>query len=425
MEEGFGLFWTGPVAGSNEVLAKIPEACLINVSNVRKYALEEEVFSKLLSALEGVYARELNERETLMTFLIYEQFLRRFQESSGEKDSPWKAYLDILPKKSTTPVFYTPQARGWLEGTAVGEATEAKIKRLELEYEKFLLILAEDTPLSFEEFAWADNMYWSRVISFQSALQSGDAGRAERDEDCHLVPFIDLCNHSLTPAAHWEITEHGIDLVQVGEQLDTDSEIHISYGEKPNNELLYLHGFIIPENPCVQYMIPLPLIPDELVRSKVGFLKALNISPQLVLTPSDMLDDFTEDTWQLLCLCMVNEEDDFGEDEVGNFCYRNSPVTTLKEVAEAVATLPNFKIIQLRAITVLYDILNALIYTLRETKPSADEEIPGELQLIYEYVLTYRDEEASFLETFLEILGERQQELIEDEQVQVYLALNQ
>ncbi|KAK9700466.1 hypothetical protein K7432_012183 [Basidiobolus ranarum] len=424
LEEGFGLFWTGSSTGENELLVQIPQENLINLTNVQEYSLEEPGLFNILNSLKDIKKEELNERETITSFLIYERFLRKFSEVSNQKESPWKPYIDILPKKSCTPVFYKQQARDWLQGTAVGEATEAKIKRLDVEYQRFLKVLTEEASLEFEEFAWADNMYWSRVISFQSAVEDSHIERAGNSDDCHLVPFIDLCNHSLTPSAHWQITEDGINLVQMGELLETDTEIHISYGDKPNSELLYLHGFIIPENPYTRYILPLPLIPDELLGSKMNFLKAFQIKPQLVLTPEDLVD-LTEDTWQLLYLCMVNEEDGFDEDEARNLCYRNNPVSTVQEIMEIVDALPHYKIIQLRAVTVLLDVINSALHQLLETNPLEGEEVPGELQLVYEYVLTYREEEMDFLENLLQTLSDRQQKLIDNEQVQEYLAFNQ
>ncbi|KAG5565596.1 hypothetical protein RHGRI_001493 [Rhododendron griersonianum] len=73
-----------------------------------------------------------------------------------------------------------------------------------------------------------------------------------------LIPGIDFCNHDLKPAANWEVDGTGsttgvpfsMYLLSAGKShLQVEDEISISYGSKGNEELLYLYGFVIDNNP--------------------------------------------------------------------------------------------------------------------------------------------------------------------------------
>ncbi|RXI06978.1 hypothetical protein DVH24_026114 [Malus domestica] len=95
-----------------------------------------------------------------------------------------------------------------------------------------------------------------------------------------LVPGIDFCNHDIKAAATWEVDETGLItgvpnslyLLSAGQPLQIDAEIFISYGSKGNEELfgsksfsvfvqelLYLHGFVLDDNPDDYLMVHYPV----------------------------------------------------------------------------------------------------------------------------------------------------------------------
>ncbi|XP_052293728.1 uncharacterized protein LOC102619458 isoform X4 [Citrus sinensis] len=82
-----------------------------------------------------------------------------------------------------------------------------------------------------------------------------------------LVPGIDFCNHDLKAAATWEVDGTGLItgvpfsmyLLSVERSsFHSEKEISISYGNKGNEELLYLYGFVIDNNPDDYLMIHYP-----------------------------------------------------------------------------------------------------------------------------------------------------------------------
>lgn len=79
------------------------------------------------------------------------------------------------------------------------------------------------------------------------------------------------------------------------------TELTINYGNKPNEELLFLYGFVEESNPNDALMVPLPLPPpaewDAVLRSRVALLQRLGLSPQLFLTAEYLLE-IEESRWK-------------------------------------------------------------------------------------------------------------------------------
>lgn len=117
-----------------------------------------------------------------------------------------------------------------------------------------------------------------------------------------LVPGIDFCNHDLKAVALWEVdgpegsvtgvpnsmylVTGGLDVV-----ISNGSEIFISYGNKSNEELLYLYGFVLVENPDDYLMIYFPkqaLEYSVCSDTKSQLLEQLNL-PLRWLVPSSEL----------------------------------------------------------------------------------------------------------------------------------------
>ncbi|XP_020591613.1 uncharacterized protein LOC110032355, partial [Phalaenopsis equestris] len=120
-----------------------------------------------------------------------------------------------------------------------------------------------------------------------------------------LVPGIDFCNHGLKPAATWEVDQIGsmtgipysmyLQLAVPG-SMEIDKEVSISYGNKGNEELLYLYGFIIDVNPSDYLMVHCPLellqnAPLSENKEKLLELQCLQKAELRSLLPSSLLDN--------------------------------------------------------------------------------------------------------------------------------------
>ncbi|WOL19169.1 histone-lysine N-methyltransferase setd3 isoform X1 [Canna indica] len=83
-----------------------------------------------------------------------------------------------------------------------------------------------------------------------------------------LIPGIDFCNHGLRAAATWEVDSSGIVtgipvsmylMLADQQNIKVGEEIYISYGNKGNEELLYLYGFVLDNNPDDYLMVHYPM----------------------------------------------------------------------------------------------------------------------------------------------------------------------
>ncbi|KAJ1563148.1 hypothetical protein HK405_012965 [Cladochytrium tenue] len=269
---GYGLYskyHQPPGTGSeDDTIAVVPHDLLLNAQTVFDYAASEECPSRdLLQCLQSMLEDDdcgIDERRVLLVFLLWQRFGSRSQLGR------WQTYVNILPADLTTPIFYGPPEDTLLNGTGLEDARKAKIAKLLREYTAMVphLRLMESEPtlddlptMTFERFKWADGIFWSRVISFHSSLEEVN----EETPDYHLVPFVDFANHHADAKLRWQINESGdveLRLTRTGsvEGFARDEQLFISYGNKPNSELVFIHGFSIPDNPEDSVVLQAPFI---------------------------------------------------------------------------------------------------------------------------------------------------------------------
>ena len=89
----------------------------------------------------------------------------------------------------------------------------------------------------------------------------------------------------MEPTARWFIDDEQKNIVLRAERaLTKGEEITISYGSKSNEELLYLYGFALPNNPNDRVTLPVSLAPDDpLLDEKLTLLRSLELPARLTL----------------------------------------------------------------------------------------------------------------------------------------------
>ncbi|OMO78698.1 hypothetical protein CCACVL1_14200 [Corchorus capsularis] len=256
---------------------------------------------------------EVDDRFLMILFLTVERL---------RKNSSWKPYIDMLPTTFTNPLWFTDDELLELRGTTLYRATELRRKDLMSVYEDKVKDLVKKLLVLDGNSERANSVFWSRALNlplprsyvfpqFQedqdiscpvdknsevstSQTSSGETvtendGKSE-GFDAHandtevtgvtstsgqgetvwvegLLPGIDFCNHDLKAVATWEVDETGsitkvpfsmylISALQT--PLPVDKEISISYGNKGNEELLYLYGFVLDNNPDDYLMVHYP-----------------------------------------------------------------------------------------------------------------------------------------------------------------------
>ena len=208
--------------------------------------------------------------------------------------------------------------------------------------------------ISEEEFRWAYACFWSRAL----ALPLGHDPRGHPSVVEAIVPGIDFANHSCAkPNARWRVRrgsreprenfatrrdgdasaprqEPTIELVCVrGSVPAPGEELKISYGDKPNEELLFVHGFAERDNPHDKLVLRAPAGPGpsaasrlsapgaargesretdaldaeierEAATARLTLLKLLGLPPQVILpaTPPASLKALPRDTRDALAV---------------------------------------------------------------------------------------------------------------------------
>lgn len=302
--KGFGVFSSNDV--SDGVLLVVPLDLAITPMRVLQDPLIGPECRSMFE--EG----EVDDRFLMILFLMLERL---------RNNSSWKPYLDMLPKTFGNPLWFTDDELLELKGTTLYRATELQRKRLLSLYEdkvkglvQKLLVLDGDleSEVCFEDFLWANSVFWTRALNIplprsyvfpqvqedqdsqsslnidsgvsHSDISAGDLTDRKDEERSKvpgvdgqfnetvwvegLVPGIDFCNHDLKAVATWEVdgtgmttgVPHSMYLLSAEKTpFQMEKEITISYGNKGNEELLYLYGFVIDNNPDEYLMVHYPV----------------------------------------------------------------------------------------------------------------------------------------------------------------------
>ncbi|KAI4369909.1 hypothetical protein MLD38_018303 [Melastoma candidum] len=269
---------------------------------------------------------EVDDRLLMILFLTVER-LRR--------NSSWKPYFNMLPGTFTSPIWFSDAEFTDLKGTSLYRATQLQRKQLLSLFKDKVKALVEklldvednsESSVSFEDFLWANSIFWTRALNIplprsyvfpecdeadQGAnSQASDRQFVEGTSTCvdqetvwveGLIPGIDFCNHDLKAGATWEVDKTGemtcvplsMYLLSAGQgPFDSGKEIRISYGNKGNEELLYLYGFVIDNNPDDYLMVHYPAEAIQSIpfsEAKVQLLDAQEAELRCLL-PRNLLD---------------------------------------------------------------------------------------------------------------------------------------
>ena len=267
-----GFFGSSASSGSSSAvtLASVPLAMALTSKACAEHEAVGECFRHLMD--DG----SIDERMAVMLLLILEK--RR-----GER-SPAAPYVASIPVTFHTPLHYGADELKGLRGTNLHAATlkqraqldhvlkdsvrpaGVKLFRALRSYEKrrrswfgrhFIGGETSSSKISESEFRWAYSAYWSRALSLPISADPRSPGIEA------IIPGIDFANHScVAPNARWEVRgvrggrpdpsdgEPRVELLgEANGAAAPGEEVLISYGDKSNEELLFVHGFAERDNP--------------------------------------------------------------------------------------------------------------------------------------------------------------------------------
>ena len=282
---GGGFFGAGRARGGPVTLASVPLALALTSKACVEHEAVGECFRSLMD--DDV----IDERMAVMLLLILER--RR-----GAR-SPAAPYVEAIPARFRTPLHYSADETRGLAGTNLHAAASqqrraldsvlrervrpagARLFRAMRAWERerrgwfgrtFVGGFTSAAKITEDEFRWAYSAYWSRALS----LPIGADPTAPTVEA--IVPGIDFANHSCgAPNARWAVrgvrggspdasdpSGPRVELLgEFGSLPAPGEEVVISYGDKTNEELLFVHGFADRDNPHDALVLQPPWVVDE------------------------------------------------------------------------------------------------------------------------------------------------------------------
>lgn len=229
-------------------------------------------------------------------------------ERSRGAQSPLNAWISLLPQTFTTPLFWSDDELSWLRGTTLEKAVNVKKQSLQEAWRRLepccqrLAVAAgmeaSSIPslINFEGFLWAYSVYWSRAVDLSES--GGKSGPTTFGGDQNgVVPGLDFINHSSSSKCRYSVDDargRVCLMCPKGARIRPGQELTMDYGQKSNEELLFLYGFVEDSNPNDSLMIACPLPQpsdwDESLQMKVQLLQVRGLLPQIFLPARFLLD---------------------------------------------------------------------------------------------------------------------------------------
>ncbi|KAB1216230.1 [Fructose-bisphosphate aldolase]-lysine N-methyltransferase, chloroplastic [Morella rubra] len=211
------------------------------------------------------------------------------------KKFSWKSYLDMLPRTFGNPLWFTDEDFLELKGTTLYRATELQKKSLQSLYDnkveglvKKLLTLDGDleSAVPFEDFLWANSIFWTRALNiplphsyvFPQTQVEDNNFSISKDSEHSIEHFAsgELDSGKDEKGSRFQDVNGGISASTPGETIwveglvpgidsaepshfGIEREISINYGNKGNEELLYLYEFVIDDNLDDYLMVHYPM----------------------------------------------------------------------------------------------------------------------------------------------------------------------
>ncbi|KAL7940614.1 hypothetical protein V8C42DRAFT_222911 [Trichoderma barbatum] len=221
------------------------------------------------------------------TLAIYLLFVR--SRASGY-DGP-RSHVGALPASYSASIFFKQDELEVCAGSSLYAITKQLEQNLKKDYRALVMRVLGLHPDLFpldkfgiEDYKWALCSFWSRAMDF--VLPGGNSIRV-------LAPFADMLNHSSeVKQCHVYDPSSGNLSVLAGKDYEVGDQVSIFYGSIPNNRLLLLYGFVIPDNPNDSYDLVLStdrMAPFYEQKHKLWASAGLDSTSTISLTLTDPL----------------------------------------------------------------------------------------------------------------------------------------
>ncbi|KAI8069057.1 uncharacterized protein B0P05DRAFT_580590 [Gilbertella persicaria] len=369
---GYGLFSKETIdATEPKTVVSIPSDLILTSSKALQ--VHTEFKDAVFEFYEETILSPENEHHVLCLFLVYCQYINQ--------DTRWKPYFDILPTLSFFQDHHVLFNPACVQGTSLENATRAKLTSLKTQVQAWNTSnIHWLSRVQLDMYLWADCIFWSRVVGI-----GGDMSGLSKHQMA-MIPYFDFANHSDQHAnIRWQLVSTGLELVTSEEHIPQDQELFLSYGSKSNQELLFLHGFCVPDN-SESSVITLPLLPfldPAHDQYKIEWLIQMGVKPILKLSAIDQHNfaGWDEASVAVMYLVVLDQEDiEFKQ----GLLVRDTPILSLSDLKTTVESLELYPVIQLRAIVLLLDALEYQ-YTQNKQYQMTDESPVSKQASIYRH----------------------------------------
>lgn len=280
-----GAFFKRKLPQPDSRLIRLP--CLLAISLINATELFEN-------------AAWTGEVKNLNSNLLLKLYLAREATEERNSVSKFKHYIDLLRAISPvqSPYFWTAQDKARLKGTNLGSSLKENMSHLVEEWWSAVSLVPQDllpgwkhalnqkfyyefkfhndddlydylvTKYDRDNWTCFSNYLWALLMlklrSFPAYLLKSSAQFANRvikQDECILLPLIDLLNHSPTARVEWGVSDDGF--FEFNSESPGDGELFNNYGRKGNEELLLAYGFCLQKNEADTAALKLKL--DELL----------------------------------------------------------------------------------------------------------------------------------------------------------------
>ena len=229
---------------SGEIIFTLPKTSLITSSKINQSLLGKSLSHHLQH--NAIVSNEL----ILCLYLILAQ---------RTTDHPFHLYAKSLSKIPPDTTHWPIHIQSRVRGT-VASATNKALFELQqwytfcsttgnLQVSPFDL----EKP-TMEELKWARGHVVSRRFpenpsSTSTSTSTSTSSTSTSDYTYSMLPGMDLLNHSNDVQMEWKVDEIGTVRFQTMTAVQEGEECLNNYGSKSNTQLLFMHGFALPNNP--------------------------------------------------------------------------------------------------------------------------------------------------------------------------------
>ncbi|XWW98461.1 hypothetical protein V2A60_006461 [Cordyceps javanica] len=259
-----------------ERILTIPSACLWTV----KKADSDPLLGPVLRSAQP----PLSVEDTLALYLL---FVR--SRTSGYEGQ--RHHISAMPQSYSASIFFSDEELQVCQGSSLYTLTTQLEQRVRDDYRNLLVQLLsqhqELFPLdqcTLDDYKWALCSIWSRAMDF--AISETSSVRL-------LAPLADMLNHSIdVKQCHAYDPTSGDLTILAAKDYQVGDQVFIYYGSVPNNRLLRLYGFVLPDNPSDSYDLVLqtsPMAPLYEQKERLWALAGLETPCTIALTMADPL----------------------------------------------------------------------------------------------------------------------------------------